>query len=175
MLDSLLFYFFAGLAIIGAILLVALRNPIHSAVCLILTLLATAGIFLQLHAEFLFIAQIILYVGGLVLLFIFVILLLPLDPAVKKTKFSAQKWISFAVVLALGAQIAAMFWASRRIPGQGLFVRGSVPADQLPPNSEALAQTLFGSYLLPFEITAVLLVVAIIGAVLMAKKRIAPQ
>jgi NADH-quinone oxidoreductase subunit J len=78
MLDSLLFYFFAGLAIIGAILLVALRNPIHSAVCLILTLLATAGIFLQLHAEFLFIAQIILYVGGLVLLFIFVILLLPL-------------------------------------------------------------------------------------------------
>jgi NADH-quinone oxidoreductase subunit J len=175
MVDSLFFYCFAGIAILGAVLLVALRNPIHSAVCLIITLLGTAGIFLQLHAEFLFIAYIILFVGGVVLLFIFVILLLPIDAAVKKTRLSTQKWVSFAVVLALGTQIAAMFWASRRIPGQGLFVRGFVSADQLPPNSEAIAKALFDGYLLPFEIAAVLLVVAIIGVVLMAKKRIEPR
>jgi NADH-quinone oxidoreductase subunit J len=64
-----------------------------------------------------------------------------------------------------------MFWSSGKMPGQGLPVLAAAPADRLPPNSEAVAQSLFSTYLLPFEIASVLLLVAMIGAVVMAKKR----
>src|SRR6266849_10956643 len=71
MLDKLLFYFFAAIAVASAALMVTRRNVVHSAIFLITALLATAGIFLQLRAEFLFIVQIILYVGGIMVLFVF--------------------------------------------------------------------------------------------------------
>lgn len=175
MLDSAIFYFFAGVAVVSAALMVTRRNAIHSAVFLITTLLATAGIFLQLRAEFLFIAQIILYVGGIMVLFVFVIMLVRLDVALHQIQFSKQKWVSLIVAVALAGQVGVMLWASRRIPGEGLFTRESVAADKLPPNSEALAQSLFSTYLLPFEIASVLLLVAMVGAVVMAKKGTEPE
>ena len=76
MLDQIIFYFFAALAVLSAILVVTRRNVVQSAIFLITALLATAGIFLQLHAEFLFIVQVILYAGGIMVLFLFVIMLL---------------------------------------------------------------------------------------------------
>src|SRR5438270_12426507 len=79
MLDQVIFYLFSALAVVGAILTVTRRNVVHSAIFLITALLATAGIFLQLRAEFLFIVQIILYVGGIMVLFVFVIMLVNLD------------------------------------------------------------------------------------------------
>jgi NADH-quinone oxidoreductase subunit J len=171
MLDSFIFYFFAGIAIASAALMVTRRNAIHSAVFLITTLLATAGIFLQLRAEFLFAAQIILYVGGIMVLFIFVIMLVRLDVPLHEVRFSFQRWVAAAVALALVFEVAVTFLLLRRLPGQGsLVVRPAAP-DKLPPNSEALAQSLFSSYLLPFEIASVLLLVAMVGAVIMAKKR----
>lgn len=175
MLDSIIFYFFAGIAILSAAMMVTRRNAIHSAVFLITALLATAGIFLQLRAEFLFVAQIILYVGGIMVLFVFVIMLVRLDVALHQVQFSKQKWVSLLVTVALGLQVGAMFWAIRKMPGQGLLVRMPAPADKLPPNSEELAKSLFSSYLLPFEIASVLLLVAMVGAVVMAKKRGEPQ
>ncbi len=171
MLDSLIFYTFAGIAVISAALMVTRRNAIHSAVFLITTLLATAGLFLQLRAEFLFIAQIILYVGGIMVLFIFVIMLVRLDVALHQVRFGRQRLVSIVVAAALAVQVAVMLWSARNLPGDGLFVRGAAPADKLPPNSEALAKSLFSTYLLPFEIASVLLLVAMVGAVVMAKKR----
>jgi NADH-quinone oxidoreductase subunit J len=171
MLDNVLFYFFAGLAVASAVLTVTRRNAVHSAIFLITTLLATAGIFLQLRAEFLFIVQIILYVGGIMVLFVFVIMLVNLDVAVRQIQFARQKWVALVVALALAAQVGLMFWSSGKMPGQGLPVQRAVTADKLLPNSEELAASLFKSYLLPFEIASVLLLVAMIGAVVMAKKR----
>jgi len=172
MLDSILFYFFAGIAVIGAALVVTSRNAIHSAVFLITTLLATAGIFLQLRAEFLFISQIILYVGGIMVLFVFVIMLVRLDVALHHIRFRLQRWVALFVALALGVEITVVFLFARRLPGQGLLIQEPAPADKLPPNTEELARSLFSSYLLPFEIASVLLLVAMVGAVVMAKKRI---
>ena len=171
MLDSILFYFFAGIAVFGAVLTVTSRNAVHSAVFLITALLATAGIFLQLRAEFLFIVQIILYVGGIMVLFVFVIMLVNLDVAVRQMQFARQKWVALVVSLALAAQVGLMFWSIRKMPGQGVPVVAAAPADSLPPNSEEVARSLFSTYLLPFEIASVLLLVAMIGAVVMAKKR----
>ena len=163
MLDQAIFYLFAGVAVVSAILTVTRRNAVHSAIFLITALLATAGIFLELRAEFLFIVQIILYVGG--------IMVVNLDVAVRQLQFARQKWVGLLISLALAAQVGLMLWSSRKIPGQGVPVLNAVPADKLPPNSEEVAKSLFSSYLLPFEIASVLLLVAMIGAVVMAKKR----
>jgi NADH-quinone oxidoreductase subunit J len=171
MLDSVIFYFFAGIAVISAALMITRRNAIHSAVFLITTLLATAGIFLQLHAEFLFIAQIILYVGGIMILFLFVILLVLLDVPLPQFRSRTQKWIALLVALAVGLEAGAVLWLARKLPGQGLLIENPAPADKLPPNMEELARSLFGSYLLPSEIASILLLVAMVGAVIMAKKR----
>lgn len=171
MLDKIIFYFFAAIAVSSAVLTVTRRNAVHSAIFLITALLATAGIFLQLRAEFLFIVQIILYVGGIMVLFVFVIMLVNLDVAVRQIQFARQKWVALVISLALAAQVGLMFWFSGKMPGQGLPKMIAAPADKLPANSEAVASSLFSTYLLPFEIASVLLLVAMIGAVVMAKKR----
>jgi NADH-quinone oxidoreductase subunit J len=170
MLDKVLFYFFASIAVASAALMVTRRNVVHGAIFLITALLATAGIFLQLRAEFLFIVQIILYVGGIMVLFVFVIMLVNLDVALQQIQFARQKWVALLVALALAGQVGLMFWSSGKMPGQGLPVLTAAAAS-LPPNSEEVAKSLFSSYLLPFEIASVLLLVAMIGAVVMAKKR----
>ena len=171
MLDSIIFYFFAGVAILSAALMVTRRNAIHSAVFLITTLLATAGIFLQLRAEFIFIAQIILYVGGIMVLFLFVIMLVRLDVALHQIQFSRQKWVSIIVAVALAGQVGIMLWSARALPGDGLLITSMAAPDKLEPNAEKFADVLFNRYLLPFEIASVLLLVAMVGAVVMAKKR----
>jgi NADH-quinone oxidoreductase subunit J len=171
MLDSVLFYFFAGVAVLSAALMVTRRNAVHSAVFLITTLLATAGIFLQLRAEFLFIAQIILYVGGIMVLFIFVIMLVRLDVALHHIRFRMQRTVAVLVALALAFEITLIVLLAGKLPGGGLFVQGAAPADKLPPNTEEVANSLFSKYLLPFEIASVLLLVAMVGAVVMAKNR----
>ncbi len=171
MLDKVFFFFFAGVAIVSAALMVTRRNVMHSAVFLITALLAVAGIFLQLRAEFIFIAQVILYVGGIMVLFIFVIMLVNLDVSLRQLQFSRQKWVALLVGLVLAAEVGVMLWTSRGVPGQGFLLPNAVPAGQLKPNTEELAGRLFDSYLLPFEIASVLLLVAMVGAVVMAKKR----
>ena len=112
-LNQILFGFFAALAIGSAILMVTRRNIVHSAVFLISTLLATAGIFLQLQAEFLFVVQIILYVGGIMVLFIFVIMLVNLDVALRQIQFNRQKYVAAVLALVLAAQVFFALWVAR--------------------------------------------------------------
>ena len=163
-LNQILFYFFALLAIGSAILMVTRRNIVHSAVFLISTLLATAGIFLQLQAEFLFVVQIILYVGGIMVLFIFVIMLVNLDVALRQIQFNRQKYVAAVLTLVLAAQVFFALWVARA----GLNLTS--PADKMPVrNTEAIGDAIFQRYMLPFEIASVLLLVAMIGAVVMAK------
>jgi NADH-quinone oxidoreductase subunit J len=166
-LNQILFYFFALLAIGSAILMVTRRNIVHSAVFLISTLLATAGIFLQLQAEFLFVVQIILYVGGIMVLFVFVIMLVNLDVALRQIQFNRQRYLAAVLTLVLAAQVFFALWVARA----GLNLTN--PADKMPVrNTEAIGDAIFQRYMLPFEIASVLLLVAMIGAVVMAKRRV---
>ena len=167
MTDLILFYFFGGLAVISAILVVTRRNAVHSAIFLITALLSTAGIFLLLRAEFLFAVQIILYVGGIMVLFIFVIMLVNLDVALHQVQFNRQWWLALLLTLVLGAQVAFALSIGREA-----FTLPQVAAGGLEPNTELVGRTLFQSYMLPFEIASILLLVAMIGAVVMAKKRV---
>jgi NADH-quinone oxidoreductase subunit J len=168
-LTSLIFfYFFATLAVVSAVLVVTSRNVVHCAIFLITALLATAGIFLQLQAQFLFAVQIILYVGGIMVLFIFVVMLVHLDVALHQVRFSRQGWVALLLALALAGQAGLALWL-----GKDAFDLGSSRALELSPlNTEQVGQILFEKYMLPFEIASVLLLVAMIGAVVMAKKRV---
>jgi len=169
MLDRIVFDLFAGLAILSAMMVVTRRNAVHSAIFLITTLLATAGIFLQLHAEFLFIVQIILYVGGIMVLFVFVIMLVNLDVALHQLQFRRQWWVGLLLTIALGAEVTAAIYLGRTgLPSAA----DAPPASVLEPNTELVGRALFTGYMLPFEIASVLLLVAMIGAVVMAKRRV---
>src|ERR1700731_5161404 len=102
MFSQAVFYFFAALAVASAILMVTRRNIVHGAVFLITTLLATAGIFLQLDAEFLFVVQIILYVGGIMVLFVFVIMLVNLDVSMRLVQFNHPRFLAGPLGVGVG-------------------------------------------------------------------------
>ena len=169
-MDTAFFYFFALLVLGGAILTITRRSAIHSAICLIISLIGVAGLYLLQKAEFLFAVQIILYIGGIMVLFLFVIMLVNLDEQAKERQFNGQWWIALACVAVVGAQV---FYFLRR--GAGAFQLAN-PAgatlDASRGNTELIADTLFSEYLLPFEIASILLLVAVVGSVVMAKKRI---
>jgi NADH-quinone oxidoreductase subunit J len=172
MFDTIAFYFFGALAVISAILVVTRRNAVHSAIFLITALLATAGIFLHLHAEFLFIVQVILYVGGIMVLFVFVIMLVNLDVAMRQLQFNRMWVVALLLTLALGAQVFMVIHYARVGTTEPIFHMAAAPATDLEPNTELVGATLFGQYMLPFEIASILLLVAMVGAVVMAKRRV---
>jgi NADH-quinone oxidoreductase subunit J len=168
--DTILFYIFAVMVLGGGILTVTRRNAVHSAISLIVSLLGVAGLYLLQQAEFLFAVQIVLYVGGIMVLFLFVIMLVNLDQAAKERQFNKQWLVALAAVAVAGAQIGYFIYR-----GKDAFRIADTAAAALPPgigNTELLADSLFTEYLLPFEIASVLLLVAIVGSVVMAKKRI---
>src|SRR5580692_10413243 len=152
MLDQILFHFFAVLAVASAILVVTRRNVVQSAIFLITALLATAGIFLQLHAEFLFVVQVILYAGGIMVLFVFVIMLVNLDVALHQVQFNRHWLVATLLALVLGAEIGAALLVGR----QDLITILPAPAQALEPNTERIASALFRTYMLPFELASIL-------------------
>src|ERR1035437_155515 len=168
MLDQIAFYFFAALAVISAVMVVTRRNVVQSAIFLITALLATAGIFLQLHAEFLFLVQVILYTGGIMVLFIFVIMLVSVDVSLNQVQFNRQWWLGLLLALVLGAQLTIAVAVGR----SGLPLGEPASAKMLEPSTQLVGHVLFSEYVLPFEIASILLLVAMIGAVVMAKKKI---
>jgi NADH-quinone oxidoreductase subunit J len=168
MLDTVFFYLFALLTLGGGILTITRRNAIHSAISLIVSLLGVAGLYLLQHAEFLFAVQIVLYVGGIMVLFLFVIMLVNLDLMAKERQFNRAWMVGLVAVAAVGVEIAYFFYR-----GQGSFQINDAAAPlSATGNTEMVADALFQQYLLPFEIASILLLVAVVGSVVMAKKRI---
>ena len=170
MMDALFFYLFAALVLGGAIFTVTRRSAVHSAISLIVSLIGVAGLYLLQQAEFLFAVQIVLYVGGIMVLFLFVIMLVNLDQAAKQRQFNRQWGIALLCVAAVGVELAYFVRkgaSSFHVPTQSLPMASTADG-----NTQQIATVLFSQYLLPFEIASVLLLVAVVGSVVMAKKRI---
>src|SRR3984893_2000845 len=106
MTDAVFFYLFAALVLGGAIFTVTRRNAIHSALSLITSLLGVAGLYLLQQAEFLFAVQVVLYVGGIMVLFLFVIMLVNLDQAAKERQFNRQWLVALIAVALVGAEVS---------------------------------------------------------------------
>jgi NADH-quinone oxidoreductase subunit J len=165
-LTDILFYVFAALTLGCAVLVIAnpfSRNPITSAMFLVLTIISMAGLFVLLHAFFLAAVQILVYAGAVIVLFLFVIMLLDLKAeAVRKIKVYGF----FAGIISVGA-ILSLFLKSLHAT--------ALPADAPPTvegGTEALGKLLFTGYVLPFEVVSILLLVAMIGVILLSKKNL---
>ena len=170
MLDTVFFYIFAVLVLGGGILTITRRSAVHSAIALIVSLLGVAGLYLLQQAEFLFAVQIVLYVGGIMVLFLFVIMLVNLDQAARERQFNRQWIVALAAVLVVAVEIAYFWW--RGAAGLRVAAEETALVPLVTGNTQQIADSLFSNYLLPFEIASVLLLVAVVGSVVMAKKRI---
>ncbi len=167
------FYLLAFIMIVGGILVITRKNAVHSAVALITTLLAQAGLYLMLYAPFVAGVQIILYAGGIMVLFLFVIMLISIERSQKERQFNKQWLVGIAAAAALGGLFIVVYTTTTQ--GRVLFPGGRA-GDSDMQNTQQVASLLFdrhlGTYMFSFEIASLLLLVAIIGAVVMAKKRI---
>jgi NADH-quinone oxidoreductase subunit J len=160
------FYFLAVMAVVSAIAVITRRNPVHAALSLIVTLLSLAGFYLMLYAPFVAGVQIVLYAGGIMVLFLFVIMLVNLEQNIREYQFNRQWFVGTVAALALGALLLFVYQR-----GSDIFPRtlAAMPEAQ---NTQQIGAMLYTTYMFPFEIASLLLLVAIVGAVVMAKKRI---
>ncbi|WP_369411871.1 NADH-quinone oxidoreductase subunit J family protein [Chryseolinea lacunae] len=156
-----LFYFLSFVAVLSALLVVFSKNPMHSVLYLIITFFAIGGHYLLMNAEFLFVVHIIVYAGAIMVLFLYVIMLLNLNQESEPHKSTVLK---FAATICGGLLLLILVAAFKG-------------ADQLPAAAtehtvgyvKSLGMVLFTEYLLPFEITSVLLLAAMVGAVMLGK------
>jgi NADH-quinone oxidoreductase subunit J len=167
-LPQIAFFFLSAVALASAIMVITRRNAVHSVIWLIVTLLAVGGVFLMLHAEFLFAVQVILYVGGIMVLFLFVVMLVNLDVAVKQSQFSRQWHVALATAVLLMAELGYGIYRGH----QGFSLAEASAEPMVAGNTQAVALALYRNYMLPVEIASILLLVAMVGAVIMAKRKL---
>ncbi len=164
MLNKVIFIYFAAVIVMSAVLVVSRRNPIHSVLFMLLLFFHTAGVFVLLNAEFLAAVQIIVYAGAILVLYLFVVMLLNVD--VERTAVRANRYWPWSVGLALfvTAEIAL------------LVMHGTLQGESDKPLSlttgvKGLGVELYTKYLVPFEVASIILIVGLVGAVVLAKKR----
>ncbi len=168
-METLLFWLLAVMALIAAVSMIIQRNPVHSALFLITTLLSLAGLFLLLHAPFLAVIQIIVYAGAIMVLFLFVIMLLD----VRRTEAAPSR---VKLQKSLGMLLGVIFFLETILLLRSGVSRDMAAAAATPPAADfgtavALGRALFTGYFFPLQLAAVLLFVALIGAVVLSKRR----
>ena len=169
---EVVFWIFAVIAIASALLCITRRSPVMSALWLVMTMFSLAAIFVLLDAQFIAAIQVLVYAGAIMVLFLFVIMLLNLGQAGPSDMLG---WVGRLVMLAVAGLLAVELWVVGRI----------TPAEDLVPSAESVArlseeqgavgmisEPLFRVYLVPFELTSLLLLAAIVGAVVLAKRRL---
>ena len=180
------FWFFAGIAVLSALLCIVQRNVVAALLWLVATMFALAGIFVLLDAQFLGVIQVLVYAGAILVLFLFVIMLLNLGHAPRDTRAWPRWLLAVMVVSALGTTLLQLGgYTPGRLaeevvggplaadPAQ-VFSSGAAAAGQVAAHGVvgAVAAPLFRQWLVPFELTSVLLLAAIVGAVVLAKRKL---
>jgi NADH-quinone oxidoreductase subunit J len=167
-----LFLIFGLIALAGAGTMIFSRNAVHSVMGFLLAMLAVAGCYLSFGAEFMGVAQLLVYAGGIVVLFLFVVMLVELSKAKTKGLFQRQTPFAVALVLAGAVAFVGVFWQTLFGPAakEALTLSpGLVAQGEKLGNAQLVSRGLFAEYLLPFEILSVILLVALVGAVVLAK------
>ena len=168
-----LFQLFGLMAVAGAVATIFSKNAVHSVVGFLFAMLSLSGCYLCLNAEFLAVAQLLIYAGGIVVLFLFVVMLVEMTKYKEKGLFQLQTPYAVGAVVAGAVAFISVFWKT-------WFAPSAAEALTLPPvlaegldvaaqNAQAVSRGLFAEYLLPFEILSVILLVALVGAVVLAK------
>jgi NADH-quinone oxidoreductase subunit J len=168
--ELLVFYALAALAVAASVLVVARPNPMHSVLWLIVSFAALAAIYIQLHAPFAAVIQIIIYAGAIMVLFLFVVMLLNVPTEEAPTGRQARL-IGGAGPRRFGAVLSVLlavqlFWAFRALTAQAMPGSDAIP----PPTVREIGVRLFQTHAFAFEATSVLILVAMVGAIILARK-----
>jgi NADH-quinone oxidoreductase subunit J len=161
---SAVFFLFAAILVFAALRVVTARNPVHAALWLVLSFFTAAGIWLLLQAEFLAIALVLVYVGAVMVLFLFVVMMLDVNFDALRTHFRSYLPVGLTVGILIGFQMVVLLWHGTRSAPPAA---GSTTAE----NTRALGRLLYVDYVYPFEIAAVILLVAIVAAIALTYRR----
>ncbi|HEX2827886.1 MAG TPA: NADH-quinone oxidoreductase subunit J [Burkholderiales bacterium] len=166
--STFIFYFFAAVLIGAAVAVITARNPVHAALFLVLAFFTCAGLWIRLQAEFLGIALVLVYVGAVMVLFLFVVMMLDINIA----RLRAGFW----TYLPIGAVVATLLVIEMGIVLTGSYfgTEGMPPPEALPPNysnTKELGRLIYTDYVYAFEIAAVILLVAIVAAIALTLRR----
>ena len=164
-LEFIIFFVLGALAIASGIIVISHKNPVVSAIALVFHFFMLAGLYLNLNAEFLAVLQILVYAGAIMVLVIFVIMLLNLGDEEKlKEKLNVRRIIAVIFAFILVIQFGIIYLSSVAATGGEKFVSAGSP--------EVIGHDLFTNYLFPFEAVSLLLLAAIIGSVILAKRKV---
>ena len=166
----IIFYIFAALSILGGLGVLFLRNPIHCALSLVGTFFCLGSIYVMLNAEFVAVIQVLVYAGAIMVLFLFVLMLLSSKTSDQNTnKWPIGKILAGLLSFGIFLKIASLFTMGDLQLGP----KGAYPIEVVEEvgSISLIGRLLFTDYILPFEIIAILLLVAVIGAVVIAKRR----
>jgi NADH-quinone oxidoreductase subunit J len=163
MLIQVLFHLFAAILILAALGVITARNPVYSALALVMCFVTSAAIWLLIEAEFLAVVLVLVYVGAVMVLFLFVVMMLDINLAELRKGFTRFAWLGWLTALAVIAEIVGVVWAHGAL---GLDAsRGPAPEPAGYSNTLALGSVLYTRYAYPLELAAVLLLVAIVAAI----------
>ncbi|HFJ9449846.1 TPA: NADH-quinone oxidoreductase subunit J [Bacillus tropicus] len=162
--EFIAFFILSLSAIIGGVLMLNLTKVMHMMLALVLTFLSIAGLYFLLSAEFIGVAQILLYSGAITIIMIFGIMLTKHN-AENESRLTLRKWIIFFAVVAFGA---VMYFAVNNIDFANESTQGSLPLHE--KNTLQIGTLLYSKYIIPFELTSVILLVALVGAIILGKK-----
>jgi NADH-quinone oxidoreductase subunit J len=166
--QMLVFWVLAAVGTLSALMVVTRRNPVHSALYLVVTFFTVAAVYVLLHAEFIAVVQVLVYAGGIMVLFLFVILLVEVKREHGLRTVGSAHVVSSVLLTALAVgSVGAYSLAGAPDPAAGDLAALTVDGGNL----ETVAMMLFRYYLLPFEVISILLLVALVGAVVLARSR----
>lgn len=164
-MEQIFFFYFAFVIAAASMLVVALRNPIYSALALLIMFFHVAGLYVTLHAEFLAAVQIIVYAGAILVLYLFVVMLLNL----KQDDRYHRQW-PLAAGVGITLFVEAIILTTMKGWTAPVIANGAETPAGEPGNTEAIGDVLYSTYLFPFEVASLILLVAMIGAIVLAKK-----
>ncbi len=168
-MELVIFYIFGLLAVLAALGVVSLRNPVHSALSLAVVFIALAAMYVMLDAPFIAVAQVMVYAGAIMMLILFVIMLVNLEQdSAPERKFSSRKFVGAIITIMLFFEILVIATAFQVTGREAIYTPGLL---QSTGNVKVVGGLLYGQYLFPFELASVLLLIGIVGAVVLAKKR----
>lgn len=161
--QELVFYSFSLVMVIAAVLVITARNPVYSVLYLILAFFSAAAVWMLLEAEFLAIILIVVYVGAVMVLFLFVIMMLDINLVPFKEGFIRYLPVAVLVAVVMAIELLMVMWSKGRFGAEMFPIPAPNPADY--SNTTELGKLLYTNYLLPFEVAGIILLVAIVAAV----------
>jgi len=170
MIEAIAFYFIAACILGFAVLVVSTKDTVHSVLFLVLDFLFVSALYVMLGAQFLAVIQVLVYAGGIVVLYLFVVMLVNLKrPAEAHQDPHRRSKLGFGLAGAVLAEFGVIVAYGYARPSQAIAATASIP---VAGNTEQVGWLLYTSYLIPFEIASMLLLVAMIGAIVLAKREL---